>query len=1257
MKRVGRKTLPIVLVFCLLVSMMPLTVWADDEVPMSSVAIESGEDQGENEADAMDQDPNQPWLETEAEGQGDMAETEEEAQNLDAYETTKVKEILGQESANAMVENELLEKALEQEDTIIVDFALKGETLHEDAGHQEGQVWLLARHVTVPQGAVVYDVLAKALEEAGLAYEEAPGGYITSIKAPGDLGEYWLGEGDNGPNSAWAFAVNGIQKVNMHEVTVQDGDEILWQYVDDLTQQDALSWQIEEEQEKKQENWEQISYETVLEEAGDYVVDSVLEPTVSSIGGEWAILGLARGGYDVPTGYYQEYYQRVVQKLIDKNGILDKRKYSEYSRVILALTAIGKDVTNVGGYNLLEKLADFQQVNWQGINGSIFALLALDAHDYAIPQVEGVEEISTREKLVAEIIGQEISGGGFSLNGANSSPDPDITAMALQALAPYQDEPEVKAVIERGINVLSELQLPTGGYASMGSETCESAVQVMVALSTLGIDAQKDERFVKTNAQGEAQGLLTRLLQYYVPGGGFQHILSEEQGEPNGMSSEQGYYALVAYDRFLQGENGLYDMTDVDMEEPSTLSSVIKEAQALVETDYSPASWAKFRLVLIAAIAVQDKGNATPEEMEQAANKLTAAIKLLQDQQMADKVIAAINAIPKLENLTSKDKDQVQAVRKAYDALTETQKALVSNLNILLAAEKRLNSGGGPGGSTDIKVSFMLWGDALHHEPSGHKEYDLWISNRQVTIPADSTVWTLFEKVLTEEGLEWDETQPSYIGGIQAPSSFGGHWLYEFNNGQNSGWMYMVNGDHIGFGLRDWKLKDGDEVIWHYVDDYQIEEDEVDWSDPNATDRKALFGGGGSDTNAAATIEMEATIQQDTGIATAKVEEEQITEASKAALQDTDQTGNLKINITCQKPVTEIQTQLPASVFTKITEQSSITGLMIATPLFTMTLDENAVKALGENKFNGAVVFTMALDSGVLENETAEAPGDLGCRIAVQLGDSNISVLEEGNATITLPQVLKENQLAMDYQLYRLTPEGNWEEMEQFQYNPESKSFVFTTNEFSSYVFGQQSKKGTEEQPLVTETSNESIELPFSDIADHWAKDAILFVTEKGIFFGKADGSFAPDELMTRGMLVTVLGKYCYGDTSLTYDFADVDQNQYYAPYVAWAAHKGIVKGKTDTTFAPDDPITKEQLAVILNNYLNFLGKNIPTQNENAIFADAMIISPWAQGAVNQLHKKGIMSGISDYFFEPQKDVTRAEVAVVLQKLVTAMTA
>ena len=360
----------------------------------------------------------------------------------------------------------------------------------------------------MPQGAVVYDVLAKALEEAGLAYEEAPGGYITSIKAPGDLGEYWLGEGDNGPNSAWAFAVNGIQKVNMHEVTVQDGDEILWQYVDDLTQQDALSWQIEEEQEKKQENWEQISYETVLEEAGDYVVDSVLEPTVSSIGGEWAILGLARGGYDVPTGYYQEYYQRVVQKLIDKNGILDKRKYSEYSRVILALTAIGKDVTNVGGYNLLEKLADFQQVNWQGINGSIFALLALDAHDYAIPQVEGVEEISTREKLVAEIIGQEISGGGFSLNGANSSPDPDITAMALQALAPYQDEPEVKAVIERGINVLSELQLPTGGYASMGSETCESAVQVMVALSTLGIDAQKDERFVKTNAQGEALSLI-----------------------------------------------------------------------------------------------------------------------------------------------------------------------------------------------------------------------------------------------------------------------------------------------------------------------------------------------------------------------------------------------------------------------------------------------------------------------------------------------------------------------------------------------------------------------------------------------------------------------------------------------------------------------------------------------------------------------------------------------------------------------------
>ena len=164
---------------------------------------------------------------------------------------------------------------------------------------------------------------------------------------------------------------------------------------------------------------------------------------------------------------------------------------------------------SVSGYNLLAKLGDFDKTVWQGINGAIYALLALDAFEYEIPQVEEGTVQTTREKLIQHILDREMVDkdgikGGFALNTGN--PDPDITGMALQALAPYQDKPEVEAAIERALAALSKMQLTNGGFVTVGGnsdENCESIVQVVTALSALGIDAQKDERFVKTDDQGQ----------------------------------------------------------------------------------------------------------------------------------------------------------------------------------------------------------------------------------------------------------------------------------------------------------------------------------------------------------------------------------------------------------------------------------------------------------------------------------------------------------------------------------------------------------------------------------------------------------------------------------------------------------------------------------------------------------------------------------------------------------------------------------
>ena len=297
-----------------------------------------------------------------------------------------------------------------------------------------------------------------------------------------------------------------------------------------------------------------ISVKEAIDSTGKLMYKNTPDPNVGTFSGEWTILSLARGGIKVPQSYYNKYYDNVVKTLKDCDGVLHNVKYTEYSRVILGLTSIGKDPRNVGGYNLLEKLADFKKVIKQGINGPIFALIAFDTNNYEIPIVEGVQVQTTREMLIDYILGKEIDGGGWALSG--KIPDPDITAMALQSLAPYKNDSKVKPYIDRALSVLSKLQDDRGGYSSWGTTNSESVDQVIVALCALGIDPAKDERFIKGN-----EWLISNLMRFYVSGGGFKHV---ENMDIDAMATDQGMYALVAYQRFLDNKNRLYDMTDAN---------------------------------------------------------------------------------------------------------------------------------------------------------------------------------------------------------------------------------------------------------------------------------------------------------------------------------------------------------------------------------------------------------------------------------------------------------------------------------------------------------------------------------------------------------------------------------------------------------------------------------------------------------------------------------------------------------------------
>lgn len=295
---------------------------------------------------------------------------------------------------------------------------------------------------------------------------------------------------------------------------------------------------------------------SAVTKSAEYMLSTVRMPQVGSIGGEWAVIGLARSGYPVPQEYWDSYYTTVEDYVESCEGILHKKKYTEYSRVTVALTAIGADPTDVAGYNLLTPLGDFDKTIWQGINGPVWALIALDTGNYEMPVNTEAKRQATRQMYIDEILRRQLNDGGWNLTdeGGSGKADPDITGMALQALAKYQDQSTVKKATDKALTCLSEMQDNKGGFASWGTSNSESVIQVIVALCELGIDLN-DSRFVKNG-----HTLLDNLMTYRNNDGSFRH--NADGSGSDQMASEQGFYGIVATMRAEQGKNNLYHMSD-----------------------------------------------------------------------------------------------------------------------------------------------------------------------------------------------------------------------------------------------------------------------------------------------------------------------------------------------------------------------------------------------------------------------------------------------------------------------------------------------------------------------------------------------------------------------------------------------------------------------------------------------------------------------------------------------------------------------
>ena len=284
--------------------------------------------------------------------------------------------------------------------------------------------------------------------------------------------------------------------------------------------------------------------EKEIDTASAYLLQTVPQPEVGSVGGEWCVLGLARASRGTES-YFDAYRASARRTLRETGGVLHRVKYTEYARMVLALTALGEDPADFAGFNVLAPLSDTKKVLFQGTSGAVWALLALDSNAYAADAARNVYL-----KAIADGVG---SDGGWALVPGDAS-DADLTAMALTALAPYAAEKDVKTLLDNGLAFLSSIQNADGSFSTSGHATAESTAQVLVTLCTLGI-SETDSRFVKNGTT-----VLEALLSFQHPDGGFRH--EPDDAAANAMATEQAFYALAAVRRSRSGMCVLWDLRD-----------------------------------------------------------------------------------------------------------------------------------------------------------------------------------------------------------------------------------------------------------------------------------------------------------------------------------------------------------------------------------------------------------------------------------------------------------------------------------------------------------------------------------------------------------------------------------------------------------------------------------------------------------------------------------------------------------------------
>ncbi len=595
-----------------------------------------------------------------------------------------------------------------------------------------------------------------------------------------------------------------------------------------------------------------------------------------------------------------------------------------------------------------------------------------------------------------------------------------------------------------------------------------------------------------------------------------------------------------------------------------------------------------------------------PEIIAAYRDAVAAALKQQDDTGDTADFYTRVMALPDALIITEESRDEVDALRYLYDHMSDGQQALVdwagkSVLLKLMAAEAVLGTPEDEEPET-MTIYFTLLGapdDGEDGEVNTLMDENLeqWYETEQTFNAESLTAEQVFRVIMGEAGIAWRGNSQNqygslYVSGIQSPLT--GEWMEEFTTTNNSGWMYTVNGTHPSVGLSNWTLYDGDEFVMHFTDDYTKEEDAAQYAD-----QESGGSSGGTETDEVTdTIVLEAEETEDGAAAALDGE------TAENWLAGTEDDSELTLRVDGEEDKT------------------------------TLTLEAEAVAALAEADTEVRVELgdtALLLDAETMD-ELAKTGADVTLTVETgEDGETKLSLTAGGKALdAALPVELPASENA---QVLAILRKGGQQEIVR-------KSVVSGGKVYAEIPAG------------VTVKAVEN-KKAFEDVKDgDWFAAAVDFAASHELFQGVGDGLFAPKSQMTRAMLVTVLYRLsdepaAAGGTS----FDDVVPGSWYADAVAWASAEGIVLGNGEG-FAPNDNITREQIATILYRYMKYLGEDVSAKGDVSSFSDGGEVSAWAKDAMAWAVKVGLFQGNADGTLNPGGEATRAEVATLMERLV-----